>query len=317
LTATVLSRSAGAVVPRLARVRAGAAAAGLVVVYHRVGDPPGDPRVQLSPALASSLLEDQVRYLHSRFNLVRADELLDTLAARRRGARLPLAITFDDDLLSHHGIAAPILDALGVPATFFVGGTFVGSERWSWWELVDLLSGHGMDVAELSALAGVGAAGDVHAMALAVERLPAGERDAATLRLWHAAGAPPPPPRLRASELRDLARRGHEIGFHTIRHDALPALDDAALAVALRVGCDRLHRITGTSPTTIAYPHGKADARVVQAARAAGWSAGFTTAPGAIDTASDPLALGRLDAPFTSVPDLARRLAVLVALHGR
>lgn len=44
------------------------------------------------------------------------------MAARRPGERFRLALTFDDDLSSHHRLVAPLPREFGMPATFFPAG---------------------------------------------------------------------------------------------------------------------------------------------------------------------------------------------------
>ena len=105
-----------------------------------------------------------------------------------------------------------------------------------------------------------------------------------------------------------LADAGLEVGFHTLRHERLPALGDAALEAALSDGREALGRAAGTEIATISYPHGKADARVAAAARAAGYEAGFTGVPAAVTPASDPLLLPRVDVLNTTLEDFARQL---------
>jgi hypothetical protein len=52
---------------------------------------------------------------------------------------------------------------------------------------------------------------------------------------------------------------------------------------------------------------------VAAAAREGGYRFGFTTTATAVTPASDPLLLGRLEAPFTSVGELAARMAFVLA----
>jgi peptidoglycan/xylan/chitin deacetylase (PgdA/CDA1 family) len=261
------------------------------------------------------LFRAQLEYLTRHFDLVRASDLVEAASARRRGGRIPLAVTFDDDVLCHHAISAPTLAALGVPATFFVGGCFLEADHWYWWELVDALGRCGLSARAIAEAAGFRdprSIHDVQALGLAVERLSPAQRDAAGARLHARLGEPPPRTRLRATHLRNLARSGHEIGFHTVRHDPLTALDDTGLATALDAGRDAVEAAVGVAPKTIAYPHGKADGRVSRAARDAGWASAFTTVPTTITPQSDRWRLGRVDAPFTTVAELGVRLAALV-----
>ena len=139
--------------------------------------------------------------------------------------------------------------------------------------------------------------------------LDAASRRAATVALVDAAGDPPPEAGMRGEDVAAIARAGHEIGFHTLHHPLLPALDDDSLARAMTDGREAVERFAGGPLTAIAYPHGRCDARVAQAARQAGYATGFSTAESAVSPEQDPLALGRLEGPFSSVGHLAFVLA--------
>ena len=66
------------------------------------------------------------------------------------------------------------------------------------------------------------------------------------------------------------------VGFHTLRHHVMPLLDDTGLARALTEGRAVLEEVVGRTIDLFAYPHGRADARVAAATRAAGFAAAFT-----------------------------------------
>jgi hypothetical protein len=100
---------------------------GLALCYHRVGDPQGRAGWALVPALGTRLFADQLRHVRARYRLVRAGELAEAIATRRREQRFPLAVTFDDDLAVHAGETARLLRHLDLPATFFLGGNPVRS----------------------------------------------------------------------------------------------------------------------------------------------------------------------------------------------
>ena len=74
-------------------------------------------------------------------------------------------------------------------------------------------------------------------------------------------------------ELRDLRSAGWEIGSHACSHPHLTTLDDAALRRELEQSKAACERELGEC-TAIAYPYGDTDARVMQAAGAAGYRAG-------------------------------------------
>jgi peptidoglycan/xylan/chitin deacetylase (PgdA/CDA1 family) len=118
-------------------------------------------------------------------------------------------------------------------------------------------------------------------------------RDAATAALRARVGDGDDRP-IGAEGIAALRAAGHDVGFHTRRHDDLCGLADRELATAMAVGRAALERAAGSSTSAIAYPHGSADARVAAAARAAGFATGFTTDPAPVTRGTDPLLLGRV-----------------------
>ena len=92
--------------------------------------------------------------------------------------------------------------------------------------------------------------------------------------------------------------------------------DDDALAAALTDGREALEGAAGERIDTVAYPHGRADARVAAAARAAGFRFGFTGRPDAVDAQSDPLLLGRLQPTYRSAGAFALQLVRALARRG-
>jgi peptidoglycan/xylan/chitin deacetylase (PgdA/CDA1 family) len=151
-------------------------------------------------------------------------------------------------------------------------------------------------------------------VAAAIEALPRAQRDETAAALRAAAGTPSDES-LDAPAIRTLVGAGAEVGFHTLRHEALPALGDRDLAAALDEGRDELAALTGTHVDTISYPHGKADERVAAAARSAGYAYGFATARATVTSSSDPLLLPRIP-PALSSGKTALRVAQAVASSG-
>ncbi|MEX2108310.1 MAG: polysaccharide deacetylase family protein [Solirubrobacterales bacterium] len=74
-------------------------------------------------------------------------------------------------------------------------------------------------------------------------------------------------------ELRELSELGWEIGSHTLTHPKLPLLDDDELRdelVGSRRACGKM---IDAECTSIAFPYGATDARVLRASEEAGYSA--------------------------------------------
>jgi len=295
------------------RARRSRARVGVAVVYHRIGVDGGDAKREILAAVAARSFARLLHYFRRHYRVVSAGDLLDAVRRRERGEPFPLAITFDDDLASHVTEALPALREAGVTATFFVSGT---PRRFWWQDLQEAVDGQLVDslphVADADLRAAVAREEKaIFRVAAAIEALPREQRDetAAALR---AATVTPPDDGLDADGIRTLVDAGFEVGFHTLRHEALPALEDGDLTAALRDGRDELADLTGMRVDAISYPHGKGDERVADAARAAGYAFGFTTSRTTVTADTDPLLLPRIP-PALSAGKTALRVAQAVA----
>jgi peptidoglycan/xylan/chitin deacetylase (PgdA/CDA1 family) len=301
------------VLGRLARLSS--SRSGIVVVYHRVGGTTGDQNVEILPAVGSDVFVRQLDHLRRRYRVVPASEILEAARARRRWQRFPVAITFDDDLTSHAQTAAPAVQRAGLSGTFFLTGSSLDGPHAFWWE--DLQRGIDDGL--------IDAAGIPHAreqdLRAALKRSPRAILEVAgqIVRLepaqkrevtdaLRAAVGPPVENGLRGRDVQTLVQTGSTVGFHTLGHDVLPALSDSELEQALREGVEALTAVAGNRLDLIAYPHGKADVRVAEAARAAGFVRGFTTARGLVTADTNPLLIPRT-VPDLSAGGLALRLA--------
>ena len=297
------------------RARCSRARVGAVLVYHRLGDRGDDPTRTLVPALGTSLFEAQLTRLRSGYRVVPPSSLLDEVRRRRFGGRIPVAVTFDDDLASHVDVALPSLRRLDVPAGFFLCGASLEQPHAFWWEdlqrtvdrgaeaLVDVAVPDGTNLREALA----GEPGALRAAARTIEHAPPAERALVAAELREIAG-PEVGTALDDADVRALAAAGFEIGFHTLRHEPLPTVDDTELARALDDGRARLEQAAGRPLRMLAYPHGRADAREARAARAAGYACAFTGRPVAVRADDDPFLLGRIEPSFESVEVLEAQL---------
>ena len=290
--------------------------AGVALVYHRVGGDGGSDDVDILAAVSEAAFERQLQHLRGAYRVVAAEELLAAVGRRRRGERFPVAITFDEDLATHVRHALPALQRSGLTATFFLGGVSLDGPRPFWWEdLQRAVDGRLLEPQDLQhvppAVVKAALAREPRAIlqlaGTIVQLEPAQRREvAATLRdavgnAWADEG-------LRHDGVQALAGAGCAIGFHTLTHEPLPALSDEELAHALRAGCDELAAVAGTTLAAVAYPHGKADQRVAGAARAAGFTCGFTSARAPVTPATDPFLVPRTVADLSAAA-LAMRLA--------
>ena len=277
----------------------------LVLIYHRVG-PPLPAGCEIVPSVAIDTFRSHLHALRELVELVPLDRIVgaDTGASPLgSGARPAVAVTFDDDLPSHVQHALPILRELAIPATFFLSGRSLHGLGPYWFQWLEtLLVNRGPR--QTAALLKMSDA-DPHSLLLAA---------AASAELRHrvceAAAALPTPELLDREGIAALASAAMTVGFHTVDHDMLPALDDAGLQDAVSRGRGDLAAATRQPVRFFAYPFGQSDHRCAGAVRQAGFLAAFTGRPAPWQRAVHPYDVGRWEPGVIGVEDLVAKLAV-------
>jgi peptidoglycan/xylan/chitin deacetylase (PgdA/CDA1 family) len=278
------------------------------LVYHGVAGQSGDHGRELSPTIGLPLFQAQLRHHRRRYRVVDLDALLPAVKSRRRGGRIPIALTFDDDLRSHVEIAAPALFDQGLPGTFFVCGDEQAVTRAYWWDAVQNAVDSGKELPPP-----LTNHRDPEAIAAVMLNLTGTERDALTQELW--SRVPNNAPRhLDASDIATMVAHGATIGFHTCGHRLLTACSDRELQDELSYGLARLRQMSGQEVAAVAYPHGYADRRIATYARSS-FRIGTTVRSTPVTSASDQLLLERLEPSFLSLGDHALWI-VRVLLRG-
>lgn len=304
MSAPALARRAGLEMLRLpavsSAVRALAAVRGhrLVLVYHRVG-PQLPAGAGVVPSVPTDVFRAQLQALAAVADLVPLDEAM----AGGVGSRPKVALTFDDDLPSHAEQTLSVLRDLGVPATFFLSGRALHDLGAYWFQQLDaLLVAHGL--ARTAALLGLPTA-TVDGLAMACEGDARLRR-----RVGELAADVPDPGILDRDGIARLTAAGMAVGFHTVDHGIMPAMDADTLHDAATRGRDALAAVAGHPLRFFAYPHGKADPRTAAAVRRAGFAAAWTGQPAPLRAGADPFRLGRWEPGPLAAGDLLARLAV-------
>lgn len=222
---------------------AGTRARLVVFCYHQVlesYDPfrPGEPN--------EAQFRDDVQLIDSVFNVLPFTEAVRKLKSGslpRRSA----CITFDDGYANNCELAAPVLQSVGVPATFFVAGGAVDTGV-MWNDLVIesvAHSGSNERAEELAAILG------------GLKYSPVDERwDAAMEMYRNMADADLPRLMMTRDEVADLSRQGFEIAGHTINHPILKELTNDEARREIEECATWIRDVTGNAPTSFAYPNG-------------------------------------------------------------
>lgn len=122
---TVLGRG----LARLGLVRRAFDGCAVVVGFHRVTDAAPEDAMTLSPAT----FEAYCRFFRKNFTVTSLAALVAKLETGQPLAG-ELAISLDDGYADNHAVAAPILESLGLPATFFLTADLVGHATVPWWD---------------------------------------------------------------------------------------------------------------------------------------------------------------------------------------
>ena len=100
----------------------------LVVAFHRVND-----TLQDGLTCDVATFARYCEFFARHFRVVSLTEVVNKLRAGEQCNR-ELAITFDDGYRDNYENAAPILQRMNLPATFFVVSRFVGTDIVPWWD---------------------------------------------------------------------------------------------------------------------------------------------------------------------------------------
>ena len=276
------------------------------------------PGLAVTPRELSAVLEA----VCERFTCTSLANASERWAAGDEPEKPLLALTFDDGQLDNLTRAAPVLDAHGVKATFFVVSAAARTGAGLWHDRLAFALGRGRArhpetvralLSELSPHTADESVDMPALVELAKKSLgTAALREAWIARLEAAAGEPWRPAwdgMLRFDDLRALRAAGHEIGSHSLSHPLLPDCSDVELEREVYESKRELERECGGAISSFCYPNGSWDSRVLAAVRRAGYGRAVTTEHGWNSRGAELLALRRCDLSFVHCADRAGRFS--------
>jgi len=239
---------------------AGARARLLVLIYHRVL-PAADP---LQPGeVTLDAFRWQMETVARCFRVLPLGEAVERLREGTLPARAA-AITFDDGYADNHELALPVLDRLGLPATFFVTTGRLG--RWMWNDAVIEAVRAARRPVDASALnlGRLGVSGATERLATlrrilgTLKEMPREPRDAEVERLVEQAGAALPEGLMMSrGQLRALHAAGMELGAHTVSHPILAHATPEEARAEIADSRAALEAIADAPVWLFAYPNGR------------------------------------------------------------
>jgi peptidoglycan/xylan/chitin deacetylase (PgdA/CDA1 family) len=251
-----------------------------VVMFHRVL-PPWAPDYEFADPLYSvtpEFLRLTVKLLKANYSIVSADDVLCSLKRERPLPPHPLLITFDDGWSDNLKWAQQELRE--TPWTLFVTTGAISEPGW-WWQEFLLWTIRTGQTTHRELLAGIGRPESGHAedaldLLIQFSEIGSERRSEQISNLQRRLHVPCPDNQMLSwGELHELREQGVTLGSHGASHLPLSRLDDPY--ADLKTSVEALGPLN-TAPI-MSFPHGRYGPRAVEAARAAGFRALFTSDP--------------------------------------
>lgn len=289
----------------------------VILGYHSVQDRPELFASFLGSGLThpTCIFQRQMELLARKYTPVNIEAITLFL---REGARLPrnaVAVTFDDGYRDNYEIVGPILQRLGIPATFYLTAGWIGTNEIPWfcrlrhafgttsrtewndpmraqlWNLSDPENRK----AALSAAFDLAAAMDHDTCQAAVHAI---EQQLAVVPL-----AFDGPLMMTWENAKELYKAGHVIGSHTMSHPNVAHLrGEGAMRWELIESKRQIEEKLQASVAHFCYPHPglktQWSAKTTEIVQQAGYRTAGTTKGGPVYGKTNPFALNRLIAPL-------------------
>ncbi|ALC15485.1 polysaccharide deacetylase [Desulfuromonas soudanensis] len=276
----------------------------VVLLFHRVTVLSSDPeRLAVSP----DNFRRQMGFLKERFRLVRLEEDWSALSEPA------VAVTFDDGYADNVLEALPILEDVGVPATFFISTGHMGTDKEFWWDRMEriLLRGVNLPAAFTLVDCRYGQSWPTetaaerqtlyHALNALAQKVEIGRIDGwlEQLAAWSGQqeGGAGVNRTLTREELRVLGRSPWAtVGAHTVSHAALSALSTERQREEIFVSKETLEKELDKKIEVFSYPFGNRahyNRDSIALCRQAGFLKAAANFPGQVHRWTDPYQLPR------------------------
>ena len=242
----------------------------IVLNYHRLGEPNGQPYDDGTFSATAEEFEVQVDILKKKYSVVTLDEAVHLATNKQPIGGAAILLTFDDGYLDNFQIAYPILRSHGVQGTFFLISSFVGSSELTWWDQIaydikratnrvitlDYPNRMQFDLTQQDP------ADVIRALLALYKQFPVRSDAARFLACVEKACEPKPRNAgerlfLNWNEAADMHANGMAIGCHTHTHPILSQLTVEEQYQELKTVKDTIEARLSISATVLAYPVGK------------------------------------------------------------
>lgn len=317
---------------RQRRRRDRSGAQGVVLLYHRIGEPGPDP---WSLAVRPQRFAEHLQTLRAVGRPASLSELGRACANGKSEGKPLIAVTFDDGYADNFHVAKPLLDQHDVPATVFVTTGYIDSPLPFWWDELTMLLLADRPLPERLTLTvegeqhewETGTTGGDHAAnrramfdAVWSQLVQLGqvERQAVLDEIRELVGATGGAEEIRPLTWSELIRLADgelvQVGAHTVMHPRLSARPPAEQEAEIGESRTALERALGMPITSFAYPYGGPTdftAETVAIVERLKFERAFATTQGVVGAGIGPFSLPRLHVHDWDGEELVRQVRAL------
>ena len=295
------------------------------LMYHRVDIAQTDP---WSICVSIKYFEEQIQFLKNNFNVISSDDLIKQVSTDSI-SKDSICITFDDGYANNYTNAKPILEKYNCAATFFIPTAFIDSSVPFWWDELEIILLHAIQLPGILLLE---INGEIHSFTFDKSKLtkkqltqhahwkwyqkPPTERCVIFLKIWKKlrvlindevqvhmnflrmwAGTNIIPNSILPmddKQITELSKNSlFTIGMHTHSHPDLKAKQLAFQIEEIQTCKNILKTKFDINVNCLAYPFGRYDNNTINAVKKLGIKACFTTSASAVYAYSDMAIIGR------------------------
>ena len=250
-------------------------------------------------------LENSIRRLAGRFRFVSIDEAINTIETSSKFDKPAVVLTFDDSLKSSADRVAPMLQKLGIPATFYLSTEVIDKSEFYWWHRVEFCNHYSKELFELT-ISGVqveiGNRVDISLIKKLLKGLTQAQRNKIVgeielqlnCRLEDDLSLYPCAEIMSWDDAAMLAKAGFTLGNHTVKHENLTLLERIDIHEEVVGASDRIKEMTGVEAEHLCYPYGLYDERVERCVSELGVRSIVTVSSGWNNKLTNPFRLKRV-----------------------
>jgi peptidoglycan/xylan/chitin deacetylase (PgdA/CDA1 family) len=285
-----------------------------VLMYHSVKELPEEHANTLGGIVHSTaLFRQQMEMLARHWTPVSMDDVLLFTRGEKELPAQCFAVTFDDGYADNFEIAAPIMEEFGIPGAFYITVGYIETGKLPWAVIIRHAFATTKQKSWTAPNGSVFSTSDAAARKLAFAEacqhlsvLTGSEQELAVQKIEQQLAVPQimqPDLMLKWEQVRELAKRGHVVGSHTVSHPNLAHVkDNANLRHELSESKRQLDTQLGSPVRHFSYPvpalRPHWTPRTVEVSRDTGYFTAVTTNPGLVNVHDDPLSLHRVRAAY-------------------